>query len=257
MIWWVAFKLTNLAQENSVPHLPIKMFCLPCVVLGHLSKIPTPCLKQVNWIRASQKEPSVYFATRTPPPPHGLTFLRLFGPGKSSQETVLKVAALKDPYHLFFSWVVTFANSLAYPLNASPKDELLQMLATCNWALARAIELSDNAGVLFNEDDACEYHGCILLHLQTTQWLAGYFWAQRIRIFKLRPKHHYLWHLACDARSTLINPSVFVCFDEESFLGKVKAIASRCHGSSMTRRVFQRYLLAFALFLQASKRGEV
>ena len=130
------------------------------------------------------------------------------------------------------------------------------MVATCAWSLARAIELADHSGVIFSRRDALEYHNCIMLHLRSTQWLAGFYWAEQVRIYKFRPKHHYLWHLATEALTSQMNPCVFQCFDEESFLGRIKKIGTKCHGASVTRRMFQRYLLAVALFLRAHERGQ-
>ena len=68
--------------------------------------------------------------------------------------------------------------------------------------------------------------------------------------FKMRPKHHILWHVARDVAANSCNPRVFHNFNEESFLGKIKAIAIRCHGKSIQRRTLDRYLIGLASFLK-------
>ena len=69
-------------------------------------------------------------------------------------------------------------------------------------------------------------------------------------IFKLRPKHHYTWHMAQDLLAgNRVNPRVHSCSDEESFLGKFKRISEKAHGASMCKRVLERYILGMAQFL--------
>ena len=66
-------------------------------------------------------------------------------------------------------------------------------------------------------------------------------------LFKIRPKFHYLWHQAVTLKTWRINVGVFANWDEEALLGKVRFIAVACHGRTVTQRVFERYLLVFAL----------
>ena len=72
-------------------------------------------------------------------------------------------------------------------------------------------------------------------------------------LFKLRPKTHYLYHMALELPKTRLNFNIFHTFTEESFLGKVKAIALRTHGKTMSQRTFQRYLLYMAIFLRQNR----
>lgn len=67
--------------------------------------------------------------------------------------------------------------------------------------------------------------------------------------FKLRPKHHYMLHLALDTASFRMNPKMFHNCSEEAFLGSIKYIARFCHGRTMSQRVLQRYLLGMSNFL--------
>lgn len=67
--------------------------------------------------------------------------------------------------------------------------------------------------------------------------------------FKMRPKHHCLVHLAVDVLQNRINPRTYHVFNDESFLGKLKSVARKCHGASMHKRVLQRYILSLSMFL--------
>ena len=95
-----------------------------------------------------------------------------------------------------------------------------------------------------------EFAALIKIHLRSTEWLASYAWAERIMIFKMRPKHHYLLHLAADVEETFLNPKMFHNFSEESYLGQVKYLARKCHARKMSLRVLQRWLIAMAGFLK-------
>ena len=130
----------------------------------------------------------------------------------------------------------------------------------------------DHSGVVLSQADAkelfflqinvCqksfeEISDCLLWHLRSTQILASYCWTSRVMCWKLRPKHHYLWHLAQDlgGNQGLLNPRIYNCNDEESFLGKLKRVAKLTHGASVTQRTLQRYVLAMAKFFKDGADG--
>lgn len=95
---------------------------------------------------------------------------------------------------------------------------------------------------------AKEMTECLKVHLRTAQTLAAYSWTAGFQIFKLRPKHHYLWHLKEIVSCQSLNSKCFTCTDDESYLGKLKSVARQCHGCSMQYRVLQRSILALSLF---------
>ena len=76
------------------------------------------------------------------------------------------------------------------------------------------------------------------MHLRATEILASYCWDADILAFKMRPKHHYFWHLAMD-----------VVWEEEKFLGQIKRIATKCHGATVQRRALERYVLALSGYM--------
>lgn len=62
----------------------------------------------------------------------------------------------------------------------------------------------------------------------------------------MRPKHHYLWHVAVGLPSTRVNPRAYHVWEDEKFLGKLKRIAVKCHGATVQLRALERYLIALS-----------
>ena len=133
--------------------------------------------------------------------------------------------------------------------DASPTNALLQVLATCCWALQRFLEVIDNAGLVVEPEEAAEGSSTLWAHVRLYAWLALYCSDRKLLLFKVRPKAHYLCHVAMSLSQTRLNFNAFHTFDEESFLGKIKSICQKTHGSTMTQRIYQRYCLCLALFL--------
>ena len=68
------------------------------------------------------------------------------------------------------------------------------------------------------------------------------------KLFKIRPKHHMLDHLAKQVARTQLNPRrVMGCFSDESFLGYLKRIGIKRHVMNMMERLCQRYNLFLSL----------
>lgn len=142
------------------------------------------------------------------------------------------------------------SESLPFPnQSVKSKDIILQVLGTCCYSLQKCISLMDNSGILLDVDTANEASEMLLLHIKSYAWLAAKFDSERLMAFKIRPKFHYLWHQACQIREWRINMGVFATWSDESFLGKIKLVATACHGKTMTSRVYQRYLLCLAMLV--------
>ncbi|CAK9059150.1 Uncharacterized protein SCF082_LOCUS31390 [Durusdinium trenchii] len=93
-----------------------------------------------------------------------------------------------------------------------------------------------------------EISGCWQMHLISWQHLARQCEVKGWKLFRLRPKHHQLDHLAIQVARTKLNPrKVMACFSDESFLGYLKRIGVRCHVSNMMDRLFQRYIMFLSL----------
>lgn len=130
------------------------------------------------------------------------------------------------------------------------------MLATCAYNLQRVNDMIDDCSLVLLESEACELSSCLRVHLKSFWWLAAYFSEQRKLLFKLRCKSHYLFHSADDVERFQLNLSMFHCWAEESYLGKVKAIMNNCHGGSATKAFFNRYLLGLAINLEELRKTE-
>ena len=128
-----------------------------------------------------------------------------------------------------------------------PNDVELQVLASCTYGLQRVTEIQSSSGMILEQSDADEAFESLMLFVNTFAWLALKFQGEGY-LFKVRPKLHYLTHMAWDLKSLRLNQCrIFATHLEESFLGRVKLIAQKVHGKTLTQRVFQRYLLTIAI----------
>ncbi|CAK9008792.1 unnamed protein product [Durusdinium trenchii] len=140
--------------------------------------------------------------------------------------------------------------------DVAPDNVQLQVLATCCWGVQRCIEISDHAGLILDVIEAKEASDALRTHIRCFAWLSLHYHDLKTNLFKVRPKSHYICHMADSLVSSRMNFNSFHTFDEESFLGKIKAICQKTHGRTMTQRVFQRYRLCLALFLHQSRQLE-
>ena len=121
--------------------------------------------------------------------------------------------------------------------------------------LSEAQSLLDNAGLKFTGGEARKFDEMVHLHLRTWQRLAVKFEDLFIPLCNIRPKHHYLQHIARYVLRTRINIRIHQNFDSESYMGKIKRIACKCHSTAMLLRVQQRYILYLALLWDRAKRA--
>ena len=135
-------------------------------------------------------------------------------------------------------------------LRADAEDPVVQVLATSAYSLQRTICIMDNSGLILSEADAKEASSMLLLHCKTYCWLSARFFRDRVLLFRIRPKLHYIVHQAWQVKELKLNLSGFTTFEEESFLGKIKGIICACHGSTCYVRFYQRYLLCLALMVR-------
>ncbi|CAE7375107.1 nipblb [Symbiodinium sp. CCMP2592] len=137
------------------------------------------------------------------------------------------------------------------------QDEDLVRMALAMRGLSEAQSLLDNGGLKFTGSEARKFDEMVHLHLRTWQRLAVKFEDLLIPLCNIRPKHHYLQHLARYVLRTRINIRIHQNFDSESYMGKIKRIACKCHSTSMLLRVQQRYILYLALLWDRAKRASV
>ena len=155
--------------------------------------------------------------------------------------SVFKAAQIKCMVYFFTKRMLAVAGSI-------PHGELVAM---CNWTLLRAINIFDSSGLLLTPADAAEASRCLDNHLMSWQVLSHRF--AEHRCYFLRPKHHGLAHLAQSIKRNRLNPRSYQCYDEESFIGRVKRFCSKCHGRTASLRSIQRYLLLLGFRFQDSR----
>ena len=68
-----------------------------------------------------------------------------------------------------------------------------------------------------------------------------------IKRWGFRPKHHYFEHVAEQTRRTRLNPRFLTCFQDESYLGAIKKVATKTHPATALLRIFQRLILNWGL----------
>ena len=156
----------------------------------------------------------------------------------------------------FLSISLHLSLALLHVLSARQDVDLLRMALSLR-GLSEAQKLLDNGGLKFTGGEARKFDDMVHVHLRTWQKLALKFEALLIPLCNIRPKHHYLQHLACYVRRTRINIRIHQNFDAESYMGKIKRIACKCHSVAMLRRVQQRYILYLALLWDRAKRESV
>ena len=123
------------------------------------------------------------------------------------------------------------------------KAHILQGGALCSWALTSAVHMMDSEDIILSVESATEIHSLLTQHLLHWQGLAQNCQRQKIRRWKLRPKHHDLEELGKCVLKTRVNPRFTACWQDESYLGQIKMIAVRCHSATVLLRVFQRIIL--------------
>ena len=130
------------------------------------------------------------------------------------------------------------------------------MLALASYSLQKAIYEMDNSGLIMEKGKAAEVSDSLFRFIRAYTWLASHFFGLRRLLFRIRPKLHYVYHQALEIRETQLNLSCFHTFNEESFLGKIKTLAKACHGRTMCKQVFARYVLVLALMVDRQDKLE-
>ena len=75
-----------------------------------------------------------------------------------------------------------------------PGDDHSNVRTTCAWAWLQMNRLVDSSGRWFTDTQRLEFHDAGMLYLQTWQKLAEEASSNDEKLFRIRPKHHYLHH---------------------------------------------------------------
>ena len=120
------------------------------------------------------------------------------------------------------------------------------MRSTCCWALAEFCFILDGASLVLKPSEVRRAQRAGLLFLQAYQYLSAEALRNQRRLWKIKPKMHYFCHIV-DTLGDLPNPRHVECFTDESYLGKVKNLGQKCHGTTISKRILQRYILYLAV----------
>lgn len=101
----------------------------------------------------------------------------------------------------------------------------------------------DCCDILLTSEDAAEIRSLLYQHLLHWQGLSQHYQQHQVCRWKLRPKHHDLEELSKKVVETQINPRFTACWQDESYLGQLKMVATHCHPSTVLLRVFQRIIM--------------
>jgi hypothetical protein len=150
------------------------------------------------------------------------------------------------------SWLAEKTRAIS---NLHPGMGRFDGIAVAFWSLQRFLYILDSEGLYLEEAtarDACE---AVQVFLTAYQRLAEQSVAAGDLLWKITPKCHYMVHLSADMLRSRLNPRLTgSCWADESFLGKVKLIAGKCHSSQMCKRALQRYLLYLGIRWRRLKR---
>ena len=131
---------------------------------------------------------------------------------------------------------------------AKVRKEIARVRGSMGWAYLSYHKTLDDADLFLTDHEAEMFEQ--QTHLFNT-CLSRLQALDRKHIWKARPKHHGLDHLAIKLiHVSKLNPKKTSCLSEEDFLGHMKNIGRSCMGGnclSMMGRILDRYLLELAL----------
>ena len=125
--------------------------------------------------------------------------------------------------------------------------EHTRLRGTCAWATAEFIHVTDNAGLVLTQEQAARVSVAANTYCVTCAALAAAAASVGRKNFKLRPKFHYFWHLCQFCVLNSLNPDRLACWNDESYLGRVKQLAIKCSGESMLTSSLLRYFIYLGL----------
>lgn len=132
--------------------------------------------------------------------------------------------------------------------------EQQKLVCACVFWYGRYLRTLDRAGnVLTNEERWTAYRAG-MKHLQCYRRLASWGVANKIRLWKHRPKQHYFHHQLLRLKKSRLNPKCFQNSAEETMLGRLKKIGAHTHKSQTSLRILQRHLLHLGMRWRKQRR---
>ena len=136
---------------------------------------------------------------------------------------------------------------LASFLHRLPQPDVhAKIRAACLWSLVDFFHVLDHAGLILDDAQVARASRAGKLFLQSYQWLAGNAARAQRTDWHLRPKLHSFDHVVDNLQNRL-NPVKVQCAGDETYMGILKKVGRRCHGSNTMLRTLQRVVLGMSL----------
>ena len=155
------------------------------------------------------------------------------------------------------SVVKVFMVFLSQKVVALAHDVHTRLRATCCWSLSEIIRIWDTASQFLTVEDCQRLERVGNIFFLAYAALAHEAATAKLSLYKCRPKLHYFWHLLVEAINTKFNPRHFSCYMEETFMGRMKRLASKCSGRSVLTTSLQRYVWYLGLRWELRRRSGV
>ena len=171
--------------------------------------------------------------------PTGLAFsLTSLGRGRSAQD-------FPDLSHTYKAMSVRSISiwiaDLCYRLGTDSRTCKLRSL--CTWAIAELHFIFNMADLVLTPDQVARAQHAGMTYLRCYLALAGEAMAAGLKLWKLRPKHHGVWHIIVRLRHLPLNPARISCMRSEDALGRFKKVCRRCHAKTASSRLLSRWIM--------------
>ena len=138
---------------------------------------------------------------------------------------------------VLLSWMADFC------MRHGGTDIRSQLRRTLFYGVAAFIWILDHAGEWLKDDEAVAQYEMGYLFLESLQALSANAQSTHERIWKIRPKHHYLCHTIDDMLEERLNVKYHANWMDEDFIGKLARLGRQCNRTHLSERILQRYLL--------------
>ena len=136
---------------------------------------------------------------------------------------------------------------------ALPSGHHDQIRATTLWGFAQTFSILQSEQHWVSDDAVHRLRTTRAASCQGYNALSAFAEASKINRFPMKPKLHLFDHCCRDTFDFRENPTFCWVFADEDMIGKVKAIASRCHPFKMGVRTIKRWAMRYFAQLRNAK----
>ena len=136
---------------------------------------------------------------------------------------------------------------------ALPSGHHGQVRATALWGFSQTFAILQGEQHWVSDDAVSRLHTTRLAACQGYNALSAFAEAAKINRYPMKPKNHLFDHCCRDTFVFRENPTFCWVFADEDMIGKVKAIASRCHPFKMGLRTLKRWAMRYYAQLRNAK----